>query len=127
MTTLRKRRCSVSLILLELAQLRAVYGADHASTIFSGGAANKLFFSGLDLETAKYVEELLGQNTEYDTTFGGIDAGARTVGVPLMKADEIRMLPAGQAVLVSGRQRPALLEMPPFFRVKEWRDLAPGS
>lgn len=123
-TTLRKRRCSVSLILQELSQLRTVYGPDAARTIFSGGCANKLFFSGLDLETALYVEQALGQNTEYDTTFGGVDERARTLAVPLLRADELRMLRAEEAVLISGRQRPAKLEMPPYFLAPSLRGLS---
>lgn len=122
-TTLRKRRCSVSLILQELSQLRSVYGPDEARTIFSGGCANKLFLAGLDLETALYVEQALGHNTEYDTTFGGIDDRARTLAVPLMRADELRMLRAQDAVLISGRQRPARLHLPPYFLVPSWRKL----
>ena len=123
-TTLRKRRCSVSLILQELSQLQSVYGRDEARTIFSGGCANKLFFAGLDLETAVYVEQALGQNTEYDTTFGGVDDSARTLAVPLLRADEMRRLRAEDAVLISGRQRPARIEMPPYFLVPSLRPLA---
>ncbi len=123
-TTLRKRRCSVSIILQALSQLDAVYGRDAARTIFSGGCANKLFFSGLDLETAHYVERMLGVNTEYDTTFGGIDDRARTIGVPLLSADRIRMLPGNEGILISGRERPAKLEMPPYFQYRPWHELA---
>ena len=108
-TTLRKRRCSISIILQDLAQLEAIYGRHEARTIFSGGCANKLFYGGLDLETALYVERVLGQNTEYDTTFGGIDERARTLAVPLMTADQVRMLGLGEAILVSGRERPVRL------------------
>lgn len=120
-TTLRKRRCSVSIILQELSQLRAIYGPDEARTIFSGGCANKLFFAGLDLETAFYVEQALGQNTEYDTTFGGIDDRARTLAVPLLRADEMRRLRGEAAVLISGRQRPVRIEMPPYFLIPSLR------
>lgn len=114
-TTLRKRRCSISLILQDLSQLEAVYGRQQAQTIFSGGCANKLFFSGLDLETAVYVERLLGQHTVYDTTFGGIDDRARTLAVPLMRADQVRMLGMSEAILVSGRERPVQLSTPGFI------------
>ncbi len=123
-TTLRKRRCSVSIILQALSQPDGVYGRDAARTIFSGGCAKKLFFSGLDLETARYVEQVLGQNTEYDTTFGGNDDRARTIGVPLLAADQVRMLEADEGILISGRQRPAKFRMPPFFRVDRWRRLS---
>ena len=120
-TTLRKRRCSISIILQDLAQLDAIYGREEARAIFSGGCANKLFYSGLDLETARYVEHVLGQNTEYDTTFGGIDDRARTIGVPLLSADQVRMLPADEGILISGRQRPAKFKMPPCFKTPSIR------
>ncbi len=122
-TTLRKRRCSVSIILQALSQLETIYGRAEARTISSGGCANKLFYSGLDLETARYVEQMLGQNTEYDTTFGGISEHARTIGVPLMSADQIRMLREDEGILISGRERPAKFVMPPCFRVEQQRRL----
>jgi len=119
-TTLRKRGCSISIILQELSQLHAIYGQHDARTIFGGGCASKLFFSGLDLETSRYIEGILGTNTEYDSTFGGIDEHARTIGVPLMRSDRVRMLKPSDAVLISGRQRPAKLKAPPYFRVPAW-------
>jgi type IV secretion system protein VirD4 len=126
-TTLRKRRCSISLILQELSQLEAIYGKDEARTIFSGGCGNKLYFSGLDLETTTYIERTLGKNTEYDTPFGGMDDRARTLAVPLMSADQIRMLRNDEAVLISGRERPIKLRMPPYFRNPVLRNLSEKS
>lgn len=118
-TTLRKRRCSVSLILQERAQLEALYGRLDAQTIFSGGCGHKLFFSGLDAETCRSLEQALGQNTVYDTYYEGVSEHARVLGVPLKRADEIRMLPQDQAILLSGREPPALLTIPPYYRVPE--------
>jgi type IV secretory pathway TraG/TraD family ATPase VirD4 len=123
-TTLRKRRCSVSLILQDLAQLRSLYGREGAETIFSGGCGSKLFFSGMDTEMCAYVERALGQNTEYDTLFEGISEYARTVARPLMRADEVRMMEPGKGVLISGRERPALVDMPAYYEVPAWRELA---
>lgn len=120
-TTLRKRKCSISIILQELSQLTAIYGQHEARTIFAGGCASKLFFSGLDLETSRYIEGMLGENTEYDSMFGGISEHARTVGVPLLRSDQVRMLKAKEAVLISGRNRPAKLAVPPFFEVPTWK------
>jgi len=120
-TTLRKRRCSISLILQELSQLEAIYGREEARTIFSGGCGNKLFLSGLDLETTVYIERVLGKNTLYDTPFGGSDDRARTVAVPLMSADQIRMLKSAEGILISGRMRPAKLKMPAYFENPQLR------
>lgn len=114
-TTLRKRKCSLSIILQDFSQLESIYGKSEAQTIFSGGMGNKLFFSGHDLETCQYLETILGQKTEYDTTFGGIDDKAKPVGRPLMMADEIRMLEEYEGILISGRERPIKLAMPPYF------------
>ena len=123
-TTLRKRRCSVSVVLQELSQLEAVYGSADARTIFSGGCAHKLFLGGLDVETTQYLERALGQSTEYDTTFGGVDERARTLGVPLLRSDEIRMLQDDEGVLLSGRERPVKLRMLAHFRHQPWQLLA---
>lgn len=126
-TTLRKRRCAVSLILQDLAQLRSLYGREGAETIFSGGCGSKLFFSGMDTEMCAYVERALGQNTAYDTLYQGISEHARTVAQPLMRADEVRMMAPGKGVLISGRERPALVDMPAYFEVPAWQNLADKS
>jgi len=123
-TTLRKRRCSLSVILQELSQLTSVYGHHEARTIFAGGCGNKLFFSGLDLETSRYIEGMLGQSTEYDTAFGGFDEHSRTVGVPLMRADHARMMKEREAVLISGGHRPIRVSMPPYFDVPSLRRIS---
>ncbi len=119
LTTLRKRRCSVSLVLQEASQLRSTYGHDATTTILSGGAANRLFFGGVDLETAKYVEEVLGETTVYDTTFGGISEEGHTLEQPLLSADEVRRLGSREAIFISGAERPVKLTMPPFFEVRD--------
>ena len=115
-TTLRKRNCSISIILQDLAQLKALYGHNDATSIFSGGMNNKLFFSGLDLDTSTYLEKMLGTNTAYDVVYGDFSEKARTVAKPLLGANEIRMLPERKAILISGRQLPIKIKMMPYFK-----------
>lgn len=126
-TTLRKTHCSLNLILQELSQLNATYGRDEAQSIYSGGMTHKLFFSGLDLESCKYLEQVLGSNTKYDTVTvsGDIrqDDQARTVSTPLMRLDEIRMLPEDEAILISGSKLPAKFQMIPYYRDSKLRKL----
>ncbi len=119
-TTLRKRKCSISIILQELSQIEAIYGKNDSKSIFSGGCANKLFYSGLDLETCKYLENVLGHSTAYDTTFQGVDDKAQTVAKPLMSTDQIRMLNKSKGVLISGSELPINIKMPPFYSHKPW-------
>lgn len=122
-TTLRKRRCSVSVILQAKAQLDALYGKD-APTIFGGGCGHKLYFSGLELETCRDLEAALGQQTAYDADTGGGGREERKAAAPLLRHDAIRMLPPEAGILISGARRPVLLTMPPFFRVAAWRKAA---
>jgi len=114
-TTLRKKRCSISIILQELSQLETIYGKYEAQTIYAGGMQNKLFYSGHDHETCSYLESVLGTSTEYDTTFGGIDDKGRTLARPLMSADEIRMMKPSEGILISGSERPIKIEMEPYY------------
>jgi type IV secretory pathway TraG/TraD family ATPase VirD4 len=45
----------------------------------------------------------------------------RKVAAPLLRHNEIRMLPPERAILISGGRRPLRLKMPPYFRVGQWR------
>jgi type IV secretion system protein VirD4 len=123
-TTLRKRQCSISIVLQDLAQLKAIYGQHDAASIFSGGMNNKLFFSGLDLETCAYLERVLGNNTAYDVVYGDFSENARTVAKPLLSVDEIRMLPQDKAILISGHHKPIKFAMPAYFENAEFNKLS---
>lgn len=122
-TTLRKRQCSISIILQELSQLTAAYGPHEGRSIYAGGVANKLFFSSMDLESATYLERVLGRSTAQEMVREEGKATGRTIteGKPLMTADQIRMMAANSAVLVSGAYPPVLLNMPPYFQNRHMR------
>lgn len=119
-TTLRKRKCSISLILQALSQLETVYGRTEAQTILTGGISNKLYFSGLDLETCEYLEKVLGASTSYDLfmSTGAINDNARTVSIPLMRSHEIRMLPDDEAIFITTNKKPIKLKMLPYYKNK---------
>ena len=87
-TTLRKRRCSISIVLQSMSQLNSTYGEDEAETILDGGMSTALYLSGLGLKICEDVEKLLGKNTVYDTVTGGMSEKARTVAQPLMSSDD---------------------------------------
>lgn len=114
-TTLRKRKVSLNIILQSISQLEELYGKEDAETILDGGMGSKVFLHGLGLRAAQYLEKLLGTVTARDTLFGGLDEKARTAPRPLLSADEIRMLPRDEAIIVSGREKPLRIKMPYFF------------
>lgn len=122
-TTLRKRRCSCSLVIQDLEQLNLVYGAAGASTILNGGCAGKLFFPGLGLSTCEQIERLLGKSTTSYVEEGSYNKGDDpstakdvTVGRSLFTADEIRRLDDHKAIFVFSNKRPALLNMSPYYK-----------
>ena len=118
-TQLRKYGCSITIILQDPAQLEDVYGPKAARTISNGGIVNHIFLPGLGIETCEKLERMLGRRTVYDTTFGGISEYARTLSQPLIAADDIRMFPEDEAILISGRERPARFKTTPFFKDAE--------
>ena len=124
-TTLRKRRCSINIILQELSQLTAIYGYHEAKSIFSWWMANKLFFSWLDLETCTYLEKVLWKETAQEIV--GDEASKHwrtiTVGKSLMSVDQIRMMWKDEAILISGSELPIKLIMPKFFEDRKLRKL----
>jgi type IV secretion system protein VirD4 len=106
-TTLRKRNCSISLILQDIKQLNNLYNQDNAEIIF-GNCASKTFFSGLSLEMCQKVEAILGKETiEYeDPETKKITLHSRS----LKTADEIRRLPRDKVIYIFRNESPYLLD-----------------
>lgn len=120
-TTLRKRKVSVNIILQDLEQLTNNYGKSDASTILNN-CSSKIYFSGLSLQTTKDLESTLGQTTiRYREPGSSVwssnsSAAIREIGRPLLSADQIRQLSEDEAILIHANQRPAILTMTPFYR-----------
>ena len=105
-TTLRKRNCSISIILQDIKQLNATYGTNNAETIFSN-CSSKIFFSGLEETLCKRIEAILGKAT---LTQKDKETGKTTLhGRSLMTADEIRRLHRSQIIYIFANERPFLL------------------
>jgi type IV secretory pathway TraG/TraD family ATPase VirD4 len=124
-TTLRKRKCSCSLVLQDIEQLNNIYGKSDASTIVNGGCTSKIFLPGLSLATCEEVERILGKKTilysEGGTHAIGTDANnvrdMRT-GRSLLTSDEIRTMKDNQAIFIHGNKKPILLKTKPYYKNK---------
>lgn len=123
-TTLRKRKCSISIIVQDISQLETIYGKHESRTILSGGAANRLFFSGQDVDMAKYLEKVLGFYTTFDNELGDKDPEARPIAKLLMSSTDIRTMDRSQAILISGSKLPIRLKMLPFDKDERLAPLA---
>lgn len=113
-TTIRKYKVSISLVLQSINQLYTKYGIHEGKTIINGGITSKLFYSGGDPETCKLVEELLGRVTEEEINKKTGTTNRREYN--LLNADRIRTLPKDQAILINGSNEPILLDkVKPYF------------
>lgn len=112
-TTIRKYGVSISIILQAISQLEAKYGKVGAETILSGGIASKLFYSGADLGTAQTLEKTLGKikNSYYEERKGMEEIKENN----LLNTDEIRTIKENQAIFITGREHPILLDVKPYY------------
>ena len=121
-TTLRKRKVSLSLILQDVEQLTHVYGNADASVILNGGCATRLFYPGLSFSTCQELSNILGNQTivfresGYDGRSGLSSGRDREVARALLTPDEIRTLKPDQAILIHSREYPVMLKTTPWFK-----------
>lgn len=122
-TTLRKRKVSVSYILQDIEQLTNAYGKAEASAIFNGGFTSKIYMPGLSLQTCEEVSRMLGKRTLSYREMGFHQRKAniipnrdRDIGRSLLTPDEIRTLPNNEAIFIHGNILPVLLKTVPWFK-----------
>jgi len=112
-TTIRKYKVSVSIILQNVKQLNAIYGIDNAETILNGGISSKLYYSGVDLPTARELSEMLGDIENIKTD---IEGNYYFKEERIMKASEIRTMGDNEALFISANKIPAKFEVKPYFK-----------
>ena len=113
LSVMRSREVSASIILQNLAQLKALFDKQHESII--GNCDSFLFLGGNEKETHKYVSELLGKETLDTNTYGktkgrngSYSTNYQQTGRELLTPDEVRMLDNDYALLFLRGERPVL-------------------
>lgn len=111
LSTMRSRGVSVSIILQNLAQLKALFEKAWESII--GNCDEFLYLGGNEQSTHKYVSELLGKETIDTNTFGhssgrngNYSTNFQNSGRELLTPDEVRMLDNRYALLFIRGERP---------------------
>jgi type IV secretion system protein VirD4 len=115
LSVMRSRGVSVSIILQNLAQLKALFEKQWESIV--GNCDEFLYLGGNEQSTHKYVSELLGKET-LDTTTHGKSSGRsgnystnyQITGRELLTPDEVRMLDNRYALLFIRGERPVMGE-----------------
>lgn len=120
----------VWMIVQSLDQLRTVYGREATNTILSQAEVQQ-YFVVQDMGLAKMLSDALGQRTVKTTSINlGRDVdddpgeSRNEAGRPLMSADEIRLMPADQQILLIQSQPPIRAGRIPFWSVAPWCDWA---
>ena len=110
---MRSREISVSIILQNLAQLKALYEKEWESIV--GNCDEFLYLGGNELSTHEYVSKLLGKETIDTNTYGqskgrngSYSTNYQATGRELKTSDEMRMLDNQYALLFIRGERPVM-------------------
>lgn len=113
LSVMRSRGVSVSIILQNLAQLKALFEKQWESIV--GNCDEFLYLGGNEQSTHKYVSELLGKSTIDTNTYGkssgrsgNYSTNYQISGRELLTPDEVRMLDNQYAILFIRGERPLL-------------------
>lgn len=113
LSVMRSRSVSVSIILQNLAQLKALFEKQLESIV--GNCDEFLYLGGNEQSTHKYVSELLGKSTIDTNTYGKSEGRSGSYstnyqlsGRELLTPDEVRMFDNRYAILFIRGERPVL-------------------
>lgn len=113
LATMRSREISVSIIIQNLAQLKALFEKQWESIV--GNCDEFLYLGGNEQSTHEYVSKLLGKETIDMNTYGrsrgrngSYSTNWQLTGRELMTPDEVRMLDNRYALLFIRGERPVM-------------------
>ena len=113
LSTMRSRNVFVSIILQNIAQLKALFEKQWESIL--GNCDEFLYLGGNEQSTHKYVSELLGKSTIDTNTYGkstghsgNYSTNYQNTGRELLTPDEVRMLDNSKALLFIRGERPVM-------------------
>ena len=113
LSTMRSREISVSIIIQNMAQLKALYPKEWES--ITGNCDTFLYLGGNEQSTHEYVSKLLGKETVDMNTYGQSKGRSGTystnwqlTGRELLTPDEVRLLDNRYAILFIRGERPVM-------------------
>ena len=113
LSVMRSRGVSVSIILQNMAQLKALFEKQWESIV--GNCDEFVYLGGNEQSTHKYVSELLGKATidinsygKSDGLRGNFSTNYQLLGREIMTPDEVRLMDNQYAILFIRGERPIL-------------------
>ena len=126
LSTMRSREISVSIIIQNLAQLKALFEKQWESIV--GNCDEFLYLGGNEQSTHEYVSKLLGKETIDTNTYGrsrgrngSYSTNYQLAGRELMTPDEVRMLDNRYALLFYAESAPSGTSSMTSFIIPMWR------
>ena len=112
-TTIRKYKVSISIILQNINQLINQYSKEEAKTILDGGIASKLIYSGVDLDLGSDLEKMFGYK---EVLKQQVDGTNRYEKEPVMNVSDIRTMNDNEALFVYANKRPLKMSVKPYYK-----------
>ena len=132
LSVMRSRGVSVSIILQNLAQLKALFEKQWESIV--GNCDEFLYLGGNEQSTHKYVSELLGKSTIDTNTYGkstgrngNYSTNHQIAGRELLTPDEVRMLDNRHALMFIRGELPVLDDKIDLLKHPELHNSADGG
>jgi len=132
LSVMRSRGVSVSIILQNLAQLKALFEKQWESII--GNCDEFLYLGGNEQSTHKYVSELIGKSTIDTNTYGkssgrsgNYSTNYQITGRELLTADEVRMLDNRYSILFIRGELPVMDDKIDLLKLPDVHGTADGD
>ena len=112
-TTIRKYKVSISIVIQDFSQLEQRYGRSEAHTIINGGITGKLFFAGADLQITNMLTQMIG-----DKYTNMLDEVGRLhhIKEPILSNAEIRTMKDNEVLLIYGNKLPLKITVKPYYK-----------
>jgi len=112
-TTIRKYKVSISIVIQDFSQLEQRYGRSEAHTIINGGITGKLFFAGADLQITNMLTQMIGDKY---TNMLDVEGKVHHVKEPILSNAEIRTMKDNEVLLIYGNKLPLKLTVKPYYK-----------
>lgn len=119
-TTIRKYKVSISVVLQNESQMFSKYGEYEANTILSGGISGRIFFSGADQATLEKLEKLLGTKSYEEE----IDGKIYRKDIPVMNIRELRTMADNEILFIYANKRALKLKTTAYYEHGSFKSYA---
>ena len=112
-TTIRKYKVSISIVIQDFSQLEQRYGKSEAHTIINGGITGKLFYAGADFQITSMLTQMIG-----DKYTNVLDETGKVhhIKEPILSNAEIRTMKDNEVLLIYGNKLPLKMTIKPYYK-----------